>query len=319
MKPKGLHHIYRNHLSDYHSDSLSGKWKGENIPLEVDTETGEVGKEKPLYICKPENMGSEMCIDDKHIGKGSYTILSNQKSGKIALLIESVKFEELILAMEHLGDKLKEVVRISSDMSPTYLKLCRETFPNAQIVIDKFHVIQYAYDALQQVRLSIKKSLNEQLSDSKEKTQEDLNILAQLELLKRTRYLLNQSQDDWTAEQKQMMETLFKNHELLHRSYQLVQLFKQWYDVTNVGGVFMRIEQGLHQWLEDVEVSGIKAFEAVCKMITKHEKNIMNFFINANTNAKAERLNGKIKRFIANNYGMRDKDFALYRIKGYFS
>lgn len=287
--------------------------------MEVNIQTGEVKEEKPLYICKAENMGAEMCIDDKHIGKGSYTILSNQKSGKIALLIESVKFDELIAAMEHLGDKVKEVVRISSDMSPTYLKLCREAFVNAQIVIDKFHVIQYAYDALQQVRLSIKKSLSEQLSDSKEKTREDHNILAQLELLKRTRYLLNQSQDDWTGEQKQMMQTLFTNHDLLRRSYQLVQRFKQWYDVANVGGLFMRIEQGLHQWLEDVEISGIKAFNAVCKMISKHEKNIMNYFINANTNAKAERLNGKIKRFIANNYGMRDKDFALYRIKGYFS
>ena len=36
------------------------------------------------------------------------------------------------------------------------------------------------------------------------------------------------------------------------------------------------------------------------------------------TNAKAERLNGKIQRFISNNYGIKDKDFALYRIKKYF-
>ena len=54
-------------------------------------------------------------------------------------------------------------------------------------------------------------------------------------------------------------------------------------------------------------------------MIRKHENEIVNFFICAQTNAKAERLNGKINRFIANNYGVRDKDFVLFRINGYFS
>ena len=54
-------------------------------------------------------------------------------------------------------------------------------------------------------------------------------------------------------------------------------------------------------------------------MIRKHEDEIINFFRNGMTNAKAERLNGKIQRFVSNNYGIKDKDFALYRIANYFS
>jgi len=54
-------------------------------------------------------------------------------------------------------------------------------------------------------------------------------------------------------------------------------------------------------------------------MIRKHEYEIIIFFECQQTNAKAERLNGKINRFISNNYGMKDKDFALYRIAKYFS
>jgi hypothetical protein len=34
---------------------------------------------------------------------------------------------------------------------------------------------------------------------------------------------------------------------------------------------------------------------------------------------KLKRLNGKIERFLSNNYGVRDLDFSMYRIKGYFS
>jgi hypothetical protein len=45
----------------------------------------------------------------------------------------------------------------------------------------------------------------------------------------------------------------------------------------------------------------------------------LNYFICGQTNARAERLNGKINRFLSNNYGMKDKDFALYRTALYFS
>jgi len=54
-------------------------------------------------------------------------------------------------------------------------------------------------------------------------------------------------------------------------------------------------------------------------MIRKHEDQVINFFHHGLTNAKAERLNGKIQRFISNNYGIKDKDFSLYRIANYFS
>ena len=60
-------------------------------------------------------------------------------------------------------------------------------------------------------------------------------------------------------------------------------------------------------------------YRQVNKMIKKHENEIMNYFKNPQTNARAERLNGKIERFLSNNYETRDVDFTLYRIKGYFA
>jgi transposase len=54
-------------------------------------------------------------------------------------------------------------------------------------------------------------------------------------------------------------------------------------------------------------------------MLRKHEAQIINYFRQDAASANAERLNGKIQRFITQNYGLRDKDFFLYRIAGYFS
>jgi len=53
-------------------------------------------------------------------------------------------------------------------------------------------------------------------------------------------------------------------------------------------------------------------------MIEKHQENIINYFQKGITNAKAERINGQIQQFISQNYGIRDKEFVLYRISKYF-
>jgi transposase len=45
--------------------------------------------------------------------------------------------------------------------------------PYAQKVVDKFHVMQYVYDAVLDVRSRLKKELAEKLSKGKEKSEED--------------------------------------------------------------------------------------------------------------------------------------------------
>jgi hypothetical protein len=54
-------------------------------------------------------------------------------------------------------------------------------------------------------------------------------------------------------------------------------------------------------------------------MVVKQAHSYANNGNSRTTNAKAERLNGKIQRFVFNNYGLKYKDFFLYRSAGYFS
>ena len=46
-------------------------------------------------------------------------------------------------------------------------------------------------------------------------------------------------------------------------------------------------------------------------MVRKHEDEFLNFFLNGMTLAKAERLNGKIQRFVSSNYGIKNKFFSF--------
>ncbi len=309
-------HQYRHGLSDYESDIADGKWG--NKKVEQLSETGEVVATKTVYIAQRENLGANMCIDDKEINHQSFTIMTNQDTGKIAFVMDSVKSSELEKGMSFLGDTVKAIKSISCDMAPSYLHFCRTSLPSATIVVDKFHVMRYVYDAVQSVRMDIRAALFEQMPRGK-KQLKDEGLMSELELLKRSRIPLSRSKKSWSAAQVSMMEMLFKKQPQLQIAYQLAQDFKQWYDKSNAGKSSIALKRELYLWYEKVEKSKLRCFEPCVKMIEKHEEEIINYFQNAQTNAKAERINGKIERFISNNYGVRNLDFTMYRIKGYFA
>jgi transposase len=318
IKPQTLYYWYRNYLSDYPTDILEGQWPAASL-VQADESTGEIHKEQPIYVFKPENLGSEMSIDDKQIARDGFTVMSNTRTGKMAMLIESRQCEEIKQALLLFGKELSKIHQVSCDMSPTYISACQSTIPYVQLSIDKFHVMQYVYDALSQVRNRIKTDLSLQLSKGKHKTDNDRALLFEIECLKRCKFLLWQSQEKWNEESKSLMNYLFEKYHLLRNAYALAQQLKQWYDKSHIQKPRKEIQQGLTDWYKQVEESMVKEFKPVMKMIEKHEENIINFFISGLTNAKAERLNGKIQRFVSCNYGFKDKNFALYRMAKYFS
>ena len=315
IKPQTLQYWYKNFLSDYFPDIESNKWHPQKIET-VDKTSGEI-KEKPVYVFKKENLGERMSIDDKAISHSGFTILSNNHTGKMALMVESTNSEEVEQAMSLFGNELWRIKSISMDMSPTYALVCNNLIPRATQVIDKFHVMKYVYDAVCEVRIRIKKELTTTLTKGKKKTEQDKETLSELELLRRINHAITQSPDKWNREMRETINRVFEKHDDLKRAYQISQDFKNWYDYRNNYKSTIQITNSLYQWYE--KARKLKEFESVIKMVRKHEDEIINFFQHGMTNAKAERLNGKIQRFLSGNYGIKDKDFFLYRTANYFS
>jgi len=315
IKPQTLQYWYKNYISDYQTDIANKKWQPQKIET-IDTTTGEI-KEKPVYVLKEENIGAHMSIDDKAIGHTGFSILSNNDTGKIAMMVESTNSQDVEQAMGLFGKELYKIRNISMDMSPTYALVCNNLIPRATQVIDKFHVMKYVYDSVSDVRIKIGKELTATLTKGKKKTEEDKKTLSELELLRRTRHAITQSPDKWNEGMEKTVNQLFEKFDDLKTAYQISQNFKRWYDYKNRFKSTDEITKDLYQWYE--QAKQIKEFGSVIKMVRKHEDEIINFFHHGMTNAKAERLNGKIQRFVSSNYGLKDKDFSLYRIAGYFS
>lgn len=323
IKPKTLHYWYKEILSGYKQDVEAGRWGEKKITI-VDKDTGEILKEKAVPIAKNENFGSRMTIDEKQIGKKMYIIMTNANTGKTAFLAQTLKAVELKQAMEnYVSEKLCEVKSVSCDMSASYKKFCKEMFPNTQLVVDKFHVIMHLMDALNLIRKQLKTQCltNPQtlLRQTTEYNVEQESIWTDVELLKRSRYIICKMQPEWDEDEIEIMNHLFSSFPVLQTAYELTQKRRLWYNSKNIGKHIISIEKELFDWYDEVDQSKIKALRGVRKMIEKHQDDIINYFKEGQTNAKAENMNGKTQRFLFNNFGIKDRDFFFFRLAGYFS
>ncbi len=87
--PRTLFTWYKDVIIDYHKDKQEGNFASHKV-VEINDTTGEVVKEKVVHILNPYHIGHSMCIDEKMINGHYCTILSNQETGKIAMLIADV-------------------------------------------------------------------------------------------------------------------------------------------------------------------------------------------------------------------------------------
>ena len=318
LKPQTVYSWYRNYLSGYPEAVERKQWGKDNF-------TGSDKREKLVPVLKPENFGEQMAVDEKMIDEEFYTVLTNRETGKIAMLAETLTVTDLNKLIDKIGEAKQKVKIITADLSPTYEKFCEQSFPGAMMVADKFHVVKHIIEAIQTLRLRLKQEEITKLPTTKKERKEYekqtrlINGESRIEILTRSRYVLFKRPQDWTASQQKRANLLFETFPPLKAAYQLTLQIRLWLDKENLGKYQWQIEQQLIHWYDCAEQAKLPEVENLIRIIGSNEEKIMNYFKTGKTNAKAEAMNSKIQRFIAANYGVRDKDFFMYRLAHYFS
>lgn len=306
---------YKEQISDYRPQRASGEFMGK-VVKELDPLTQSVKKTIPIHIFKPQNMGAIMCVDEKMLSGTYYLMVSNLITGKIAMMLASLKHTVMLEALKEFGSKvLEKVERVNCDMSPTIKKLCNDAFTKASIVVDKFHVIKHVVDAINTTRLNQKKKLKVETKASKS----NVNSWTDIELLEKVKHLLYQAESELKEEQSQILNAVLEKFPAIKEAYELGQEIKKWYHKSNIGKLPWQIVKEREVWMIEMEKTKLKEFKQIRKMFDKHEEDINRFFEKGYTNSKAENLNARIQRFVSNNFGMRDKDFVCFRISVYFA
>jgi transposase len=200
----------------------------------------------------------------------------------------------------------------------------KESFPKADQVIDRFHVVKLVMEALQHIRVKYRWDAideeNDAIKEAKQKGQKYNPLLLEngdtlKELLARSRYLLFKTPKEHTINQTKRSEILFKKYPIIEQAYKLTLEFRAIYE----NATKIIASDRLTQWMDKVKQAGIKEFNTVMNSINYHKDNILHFFNTRTTNAHAESFNAKVKLFRANLRGVTKANFFLFRLEKIFS
>jgi transposase len=303
---KQLQQQYKHHLSDFH------QWGQKEHAAE--------------WLLFEQNTGSYLSIDETAFSSGElYTIVTNKEAkgrkGSIVAMIKGTQAERLIEVLQKIPEHIrKQVKEVTIDMAASLNLAIKRCFPHADRVIDRFHVQQLAFEAVQETRIKYRWEALERENEAVEQARKQkIDYLPEIlpngdtekQLLARSRYLLFKHSRLWTPEQRQRAELLFTRYPDIHKAYQLSLRLGEIYRLsTSKEQAFKK----LALWYNDVDDAKMPAFKTLAKTIQTHYLPILNFFNNRATNAAAESFNAKIKNFRNALRGVRDIEFFLYRI-----
>jgi transposase len=241
----------------------------------------------------------------------------------LVAVVAGTKSSEVITVLKKIPiAKREKVTEVTLDMSNAMDAIIKGSFPKATIVTDRFHVQQLVSEAVQEIRITLrKKALKEEseaiLQAKKNKKEEKYqpklyeNEDTKKQLLARSRYLLFKPSSKWTEKQKERSAILFREFSQLQHAYNLTMSFRSWYEKP-LTKEQAKIE--LQQWYAKIEEENIESFLVAAESIKVHEDTILNYFNNRSTNAAAESFNAKLKGFRALVRGVRDVKFFLFRV-----
>lgn len=195
----------------------------------------------------------------------------------------------------HQGESGK--IRITTcDMSLGFKKGIEERFPNSAMVIDKFHVIKHANEAVDAVR------------KEEGKNNQDL---------KKTKYLWLKNDGNLTDKQRVQKQALIKKHLKTARAYSMRVELQEVYEQA---GSRAEAEERLKKLCSWMMHSRLEPMKALCGMLRNHWNEILNYFEFRYTNAILEGMNSVIQNIKRRARGFRNPDFfktMIYLVCGH--
>lgn len=266
------------------------------------------------------NIGPYMSLDETCLSNGEvWTFLTNKDGhggkGTLAAAIPGTKSDEIISILIAAMSKSvrRKVKEVTCDLSPSMMLIAGEVFYNAHVVNDRFHVQQVYNEAVDEIRIDIRRQLiaEENIRDKSTPPVTYSNGETMRQILARSKHTLMMSQNKWTDIQRHRVNILFKYHPILKCAYALAMELRQ---IFNAKITPTKAIGRMNKWYEKVMALGNNNFRSVIKTFKNHAPTILNYFRRRATNASAEAFNSKVKIFRSQMRGVRDRDFFIFRL-----
>ena len=221
---------------------------------------------------------TKLAIDETSCKRGhDYVTVTIDAMKRRVFDVQQGRKKEAVTAMrkklERQGGKSTNISAVTSDMSKSYLPGIKENFPQAEQIIDKFHVKKVLTDALDAVRKQEQKE-----TDNKK----DLFL---------ARNFLMTPKSRMNNEQLARLTSLSKAYPKTGRAFRIVQALDLFYASNDDKEAAAQFKH-LYSWMRR---SRLKPMKEAAETLMNHEQQILNYFHDRLTNAVCEGINSMIQ------------------------
>lgn len=239
--------------------------------------------------------GVEMLGMDETSMKGHnyITLVADLKTHNVLFVTEgkdASTIDAFVKDFKAHGGNPDKINIITCDMSLGFEKGVKACFKNAETIIDKFHVIKHANEAVDKVR----------------KEEAKTNAI-----LKKTKYLWLKNASSLTEHQRRKMESLSSERLKTGRAYSMRVTIQDIYETCSDRTSAEKKLKKLYYWLTHSKLEPMKKFAVTLK---NHWSEILNYFDNRYTNAVLEGINSVVQNIKTRARGFRNTEYLATMI-----
>lgn len=265
----------------------------ENLVWQTVNEICQRGARKELEE-RPVSKVRAVGMDEFAMKKGHRdyaTVIVDLERIEIIDILEYRKQEKLIEYFKNKGTEWCEGIEVfCSDMWQGFINTAKAVFPQATLVVDRFHFFSYLNRAVDSQR----KSLRRQFKDKEE--------------FKRLKWALLKNPENLTPAQKDKLDRAFLQSPELKLIYDHKEKFRAIFNqhLTRKQG-----EIELNKWMEEARKMKNKHLNNFLYMLNDWKDYVLNYFIHRFTTSVIEGINNSIKTVKRMSYGFRN--FANFK------
>ena len=213
-------------------------------------------------------------------------------------------------------EQLGSIKVVTGDGAKWITECVNEFTPDCERCVDQFHVVQWAMEALDEVRREIwgeayaeVKRLKKENPRSPGRPKADDPVSAEIkaatkkaEEIKNSAYALGKAPEHLTEKQELRVQMIAENNDRLYRAYRMKEMLRLLLKIKDVE----EAEVELKRWLWWASHSRIPAFKELYAKIKRHKEHILNAIRLGMSNARIEATNNKIKLIVRKAYGFRN-------------
>ena len=241
----------------------------------------------------------QMGVDEIYRGKSDkfLTVVSNLETGEPLWFGKERKKETLdeFFRTQLRSSQRRRIEAACVDMWAPFRLSLEEWVPGCRIVYDRFHIMQHANDAVDEVRRAEFFRRGRKMRD----------------IVKGKKWLLLSRWKNLARSQRGVLNRLFQLNRRVFKAYLLKESLEQLWDYRYEGAML----NYLRKWIDQLRWQRLPSFQKLAETLIKHLDGILNYCRTKVRFGVVEAINGNIRMLINRGRGYKNMRYLLLKAK----